>query len=62
MHSGALIYVTGLGGYSVVSKQKQADIRYWLMQAKDKNLGWTIREFYKDKLRAAGVAERDIPK
>jgi len=46
----------------MVSKQKQADIRYWMKQSQDKNLGWTIREYYKDKLRDAGVAEKDIPK
>lgn len=46
----------------MVSKQKQTNIRWWKKQVKDKNLGDSIREYYKDKLREAGVAEKDIPK
>lgn len=39
----------------MVSKVKQQLYEYWEQQAKDENLGETIREWYKDKLRKAGV-------
>lgn len=37
-----------------MSKPTKAELQYWLRQSKDKNLGQSIREHYKQKLREAG--------